>query len=297
MFQFTLPRGERLYIELGVRKVHVSIHAPARGATASQALPPRRSNCFNSRSREGSDLDGFVERYALGVSIHAPARGATTRSRVCYNLTCFNSRSREGSDFETVFVNDGVGVSIHAPARGATWEFPHTSGEANQFQFTLPRGERHDSPVYLLLDSLFQFTLPRGERLLPVLQRNGFSGFQFTLPRGERPTTRQEILRDMEVSIHAPARGATGLTTELSQLIGVSIHAPARGATGNYGWDADEYRFQFTLPRGERLRGLSPPLLVSCFNSRSREGSDYIGCYRSVQLVGFNSRSREGSDA
>ena len=33
------------------------------------------------------------------------------------------------------------------------------------------------------------------------------------------------------VSIHAPARGATGNFEELRPVVDVSIHAPARGAT------------------------------------------------------------------
>ena len=77
-FQSTLPRGERppkpcVKCEL----VHVSIHAPARGATASITV---------SRA------------YAI-VSIHAPARGATTACGTAFQANPrFNPRSRAGSD-------------------------------------------------------------------------------------------------------------------------------------------------------------------------------------------------------
>ena len=79
----------------------VSIHAPARGATASI-----------SRVRDTGE-----------VSIHAPARGATRPRAVlgCCSR-CFNPRARTGRDARRdahdapPFV-----VSIHAPARGATW--------------------------------------------------------------------------------------------------------------------------------------------------------------------------------
>ena len=56
----------------------------------------------------------------------------------------------------------------------------------------------------------------------------------------------------------------------------VSIHAPAKGATENAGEYGKGYlMFQFTLPRRERLkRLLLYRRLVLCFNSRSREGSD-----------------------
>ena len=76
-------------------------------------------------------------------------------------------------------------------------------------------------------------------------------GFQSTLPRGERPGGLNP--GDMfEISIHAPARGATHLPKTLFRF----------GA------------FQSTLPRGER-RGVtvSNPQVIN-FNPRSREGSD-----------------------
>ena len=80
--------------------------------------------------------------------------------------------------------------------------------------------------------------------------------------------------RNRAVSIHAPARGATPLSTSGIAKSSVSIHAPARGATeicafseglrcfnsrSREGSDlaesilkSQEFRFQFTLPRGER---------------------------------------------
>ena len=78
------------------------------------------------------------------------------------------------------------------------------------------------------------------------------------------------------VSIHAPARGATGKSIHAVLLIHVSIHAPARGATrdpdgkpttksfnsrAREGRDLARHyvavrtkKFQFTRPRGARLR-------------------------------------------
>ena len=63
--------------------------------------------CFNSRSREGSDLTQLnMPNPPLYVSIHAPARGAT------FGIT------------RIVFES---WVSIHAPARGATRHLPNSS--------------------------------------------------------------------------------------------------------------------------------------------------------------------------
>ena len=122
----------------------------------------------------------------------------------------------------------------------------------------------------------------------------------------------------------------------------VSIHAPARGATKSYIRPIiKEVTFQFTLPRGERLKSSPEPMCLlsfqftlprgerlsfffraesslrfqftlprgerqGCrcsrcrgarrFNSRSREGSDRSGVSDIQSGLCFNSRSREGSD-
>ena len=54
----------------------------------------------------------------------------------------------------------------------------------------------------------------------------------------------------------------------------VSIHAPARGATREIESVVAPRRFQFTLPRGERQGYARETAKAFGFNSRSREGSD-----------------------
>ena len=55
-FQSTLPRGERLeYEHVDISEDIISIHAPARGATAAVAIFEVGNTHFNPRSREGSD--------------------------------------------------------------------------------------------------------------------------------------------------------------------------------------------------------------------------------------------------
>ena len=82
-FQSTLPRGERLQnLDLFLRKLSISIHAPARGATFK---------CFPCQR-------------LTRISIHAPARGATIKMKSCtVGHTDFNPRSREGSDHKVPF--------------------------------------------------------------------------------------------------------------------------------------------------------------------------------------------------
>ena len=146
MFQSTLPHGERpVKLRLRSSLINVSIHAPARGATR----PDSASIQYDQ------------------VSIHAPARGATS---ICHRLMlvhdCFNPRSRTGSDYASAIDCDSVSmVSIHAPARGATHAIASTVIMSRWFQSTLPHGERPETSVrsdrYV---SLFQSTLPHGER-------------------------------------------------------------------------------------------------------------------------------------
>ena len=79
------------------------------------------------------------------------------------------------------------------------------------------------------------------------------------------------------ISIHAPARGATHMTLHDSMEKDISIHAPARGATIRPNKSEILFRFQSTLPRGERHRTSDrvKPRHIH-FNPRSREGSDEI---------------------
>ena len=77
--------------------------------------------------------------------------------------------------------------------------------------------------------------------------------FQSTLPRGERPVSQYSTTRNLGISIHAPARGATWCGRKANVIFlfqstlprgerqgseagdcspsTISIHAPARGAT------------------------------------------------------------------
>ena len=336
-FQSTLPRGERLKTWVRFVNRKVSIHAPARGATDRNAvvseiglfqstLPrgerpsqsrntsfhdgfnprsragsdapayscPPHNPSFNPRSRAGSDrqsrasdaLAWFQSTLPRGerremkaairsacVSIHAPARGATV-SAGAINLSglfqstlprgerqaweengermiCFNPRSRAGSDANAKLKELIENVSIHAPARGATKKTPPDPIDY-EFQSTLPRGERRATTTPLLLTITFQSTLPRGERLR---------------------VCDEDII-----------------------LVDVSIHAPARGATVA-GFEGDGFAaFQSTLPRGERHDDHSTGLQRARFNPRSRAGSDGLLSNVYCHPVCFNPRSRAGSD-
>ena len=82
----------------------------------------------------------------------------------------------------------------------------------------------------------------------------------------------------MNISIHAPARGATVKSCFINFIKEISIHAPARGATFWLTNGFSKSVFQSTLPRGERRGSITKVTEFGDFNPRSREGSDGILC-------------------
>ena len=77
------------------------------------------------------------------------------------------------------------------------------------------------------------------------------------------------------VSIHAPARGATGSGQAVPADDKVSIHAPARGATADTGVDDGRFVVSIHAPaRGATRRPGPGGCGDLCFNPRPREGGD-----------------------
>ena len=165
-------------------------------------------------------------------------------------------------------------ISIHAPARGATI-FSIRLPASHLFQSTLPRGERLPSYSDSCFAVIFQSTLPRGERRSSSVQSSNFGDFNPRSREGSDEVLNESAASTLLISIHAPARGATGKRGILGIFKWISIHAPARGAT--------------------KREDVYFPHFVN-FNPRSREGSDDKQPLRLVLLVNFNPRSREGSD-
>ena len=78
---------------------------------------------------------------------------------------------------------------------------------------------------------MFQSTRPRGARPVIWLWITYLVLFQSTRPRGARRQDLDLSSQPPEVSIHAPAWGATQLRRHAAADLRVSIHAPAWGAT------------------------------------------------------------------
>ena len=107
-----------------LRSVEVSIHAPARGATAERQAEGHAARVSIHAPRAGGDLHALDGAGAgPGVSIHAPARGATPSSQYRLPLRSFQSTPPRGGATFNLAMNKAIDlVSIHAPARGATAE-------------------------------------------------------------------------------------------------------------------------------------------------------------------------------
>ena len=79
IFQSTHPRRVRrgFFQPFDEHFFFISIHAPAKGATAMQSWMVSWVVYFNPRTREGCDMSLFVKYTRFIISIHAPAKGAT----------------------------------------------------------------------------------------------------------------------------------------------------------------------------------------------------------------------------
>ena len=99
------------------------------------------------------------------------------------------------------------------------------------------------------------------------------------------------------ISTHAPTRGATQRRAFPFRHIKISTHAPTRGATTSCIIRWAFFKFQPTLPRGERrYKTVTFYLASDDFNPRSHEGSDPVSPLGQQCFTYFNPRSHEGSD-
>ena len=241
----------------------ISIHAPARGATCYtykgwQAIPTFQSTLprgerhlaqqsgnramrdFNPRSREGSDILG------------AASSGLQNN---------FNPRSREGSDAKlAVSYSRSDSISIHAPARGATAEIHGRGYHLRHFNPRSREGSDHIRSLFRILYKNFNPRSREGSDYNGAPRRSFRTHFNPRSREGSDGHTADDSKRPAWISIHAPARGATGADRQVLSLLGISIHAPARGATIIITFRKASMQFQSTLPRGERpwsIGGLS----------------------------------------
>ena len=232
----------------------VSIHAPAWGATRGFGYNISAAEFQSTRPRGARPPHRPDRMSAAQVSIHAPAWGATAAQ----GLPELHVR-----------------VSIHAPAWGATRK-GIMEGRTDWFQSTRPRGARRRSIQRRMAPRTVSIHAPAWGATAASPSRRprtpsfnprarvgrdwaveaaelDLNRFQSTRPRGARPGRGLHRQVREQVSIHAPAWGATWRPEGWTYRAFVSIHAPAWGATEDRTKALDYYLgFQSTRPRGAR---------------------------------------------
>ena len=100
--------------------------------------------------------------------------------------------------------------------------------------------------------------------------------FQSTHPRGVRQVDKYIATGELPVSIHAPARGATGCGGDMiNSAKGFNPRTREGCDWGRYGFPESLRLFQSTHPRGVRLSFAHTPIQeFHRFNPRTREGCD-----------------------
>ena len=166
----------------------ISIHAPARGATA------------HSR----------IILMSLSISIHAPARGATwVQARRRWHRPDFNPRSRTGSDSGYQKLWNCWDISIHAPARGATNRHQCRQFPSIYFNPRSRTGSDVGQGWHVLPPTKFQSTLPHGERPNSLIRSSYLGLISIHAPARGATSVFGQHTTSRKISIHAPARGAT----------------------------------------------------------------------------------------
>ena len=223
-----------------------------KGATQAHLPPRTRSGHFNPRARKGRDSRVHRGRGLPLVSIHAPVKGATSAAMRLGFFRCVSIHAPvKGATRRGGRLQDVRQVSIHAPTRGATPDSCHKH-VTFEFQSTRPQGARPGSPSSSYRVKSFQSTRPQGARPVMTTAHTMQGLFQSTRPQGARRRRAGDAGHRRQVSIHAPARGATGVARLRHKWIVVSIHAPARGATLPRYPAQLSTKFQSTRPQGAR---------------------------------------------
>ena len=100
-----------------------------------------------------------------------------------------------------------------------------------------------------------------------------------------------------QISIHAPAKGATLLIIGAICPTIISIHAPAKGATPNFGWEMAPPSISIHAPAKGATNCAPFSLIIPLISIHApAKGATQRVIYHSYHNLNFNPRSREGSD-
>ena len=146
-------------------RIPVSIHAPAWGATPFVLYSHHLSDVSIHAPAWGATFEIGRKDKIMSVSIHAPAWGATLFSYGQNAInSCFNPRARMGRDIAKGFLRQIKRVSIHAPAWGATLFEVCPMTEKISFNPRARMGRDPALPPSRGAVRMFQSTRPHGAR-------------------------------------------------------------------------------------------------------------------------------------
>ena len=277
IFQFTPLREGRHAGRIYPRQtVHISIHAPPRGATFSAKRRTKQSKNFNSRpSARGDEVTLKSKWKCIQISIHAPPRGATPGILAQIAKYSFQfTPLREGRPYTNNVRLPRLLISIHAPPRGATRSFQQCPVAPEYFNSRpSARGDPAcPSPCGI---PAFQFTPLREGRPLQAAICPAASYFNSRpSARGDKNTSKFFCVLSYFNS--RPSARGDQRTDKCAGIKRISIHAPPRGATLLSGlMDGNQDIFQFT-PLREGRRAGSPERIerTAYFNSRPSARGD-----------------------
>ena len=197
------------------------------------------------------------------ISIHAPAQGATRSSRTLQLI---------------------ASISIHAPAQGATWAWPKATSW-RLFQFTPPRRGRLRPASTLLNAALFQFTPPRRGRQNGRSRNSSCRDFN-SRPRagGDRKLFEYRGCRYYFNS--RPRAGGDQLAEPRRHRHQISIHAPAQGATRPASTLLNAALFQFTPPRRGRPQNRTKAACSVCSKKQKTQSKSHAAALAGCQNDG-----------
>ena len=141
--------------------------------------------CFNSRVREGRDLQNFFTIFQTPVSTHASARDATQLQTSLETVFEFQLTRPRGTRLAALGATMSDGVSTHASARDAT-NFKPRSFAPQRFQLTRPRGTRRHRGAPAVKHVSFNSRVREGRDVRGFLMLYWRRAFQLTRPRGTR---------------------------------------------------------------------------------------------------------------
>ncbi len=225
LFQFTpLREGRRVRDVHLILPIHISIHAPPRGATTWGRGPSDSTSFQFTPLREGRLLTQAAHRGGYCHFNSRPsARGDTNAAPVTHAEPVFQfTPLREGRRVHGQKGRTRRTISIHAPPRGATW-YISTGRASTEFQFTPLREGRHFVTRHSIPKARFQFTPLREGRPRWLYTQPSFSRYFNSRPSARGDGKRYAISANL---LFNPYKSAwlNNSATQFVEIILVIFH-------------------------------------------------------------------------